>query len=202
MTTKLDLAAATAAYEALQGLDPDVARSTLEWLLARMQENRRGREAQTYAGPTPQTWEFRQDGCPDTGTYDTRAEGFEEVDCGAWGIVEITGHAAVCQEFVVMRPHDDGPECESFPTRAEAEAYASEMRAGEAEYLAGRQAGPKRPDGMDDAEALAFAQWWAGCLAHGCEVDETWDNENSESWLLRFRANMTPQEASRDALPF
>lgn len=165
---KTEAEAMQIAYDALRGQDAPTTRRMVDWLAVRLEEDRRGAEVAAYAGPAPQWWEFRQDGCPDVGSYETREEGFEEVDGGAWCIVEITGHAAVCQEFVVMRPSDDGPDHESFATRALAEAYATEMRAGEAEYLA--------------KQSKEFNEWLVLIGALGCEISDANRDELLDYW--------------------
>lgn len=161
------------AYLFLKYLDEGAQRRSLDWIVARLAEDRRGREAKAYAGPIPSEWRF-DDGSDSCGSYNSRDEGFEEVDVGPGGIVEITGHAAVCQEFVVMVPIGDGDgavesyEPKSFATRAEAEAYAASMQ-GEA------------------IKDTAFEMFLQELEAGGAHVDRA-DPENEGMWRRHFDA--------------
>lgn len=129
-----EAAAMQQALAALSGLDRDTENAVMVWLSHRLREQRRGAEASAYNGmPAPTEWRpYDADG--NAGSFDTLDEAFEDSDVGPWGIVEITGHAAVRQEFFVGVPIDDGGggfdlEQKAFPTREEAEKYVADMQA-------------------------------------------------------------------------
>lgn len=188
-------------YALLFNLPQQQRRTALEYAQMRMAEDDRAQEAAAHVGPKPSIWALN--GQPTDYWLPDLDEALNDIEASFGDIVEAAGYAVVEQKFLAIRMNDDGPRYETFDTRAGAEAYAAEMVADGKRYAAEqKKAGPERPEGMADDEALAFAAWWAGCLAHGCEVDESFPGESSESWLIRFRAKMTPAEAYRDAIPF
>lgn len=124
------------AFDALKGLDHDTENSVLVWLKHRLREHRRGKEASAYKGPAPTEWQFHYPEDDETGSYDTRDEGLYEAgeNTPNWRIIEVTAHAAVHHEFIVVIPWsepDGGSDREyrSFPTRAEAEKCVEEGKA-------------------------------------------------------------------------
>lgn len=157
------------AYLFLKYLDEGAQRRSLDWIVARLAEDRRGREAKERPGTQPSTWftDPACDGFPD------REDALEDADANAWDIIELFGSAVVHQEFVVMVPVDEGAgggfEAESFATRALAEEYVAAMRPDEAK------------------DATAFEAYLQALEAGGAHVDRA-DPENEGMWRRHFDA--------------
>lgn len=96
-------------------------------------EAERREEAGAHPGIDPTDWtaideQGQRDG------YESRSDALNDSSGIAWGVTELIGRGVVHQEFVVCVPIGDaagmrdGEEYKSFPTRAEAEAYAKRMQ--------------------------------------------------------------------------
>lgn len=160
------------AYLFLKYLDAAAQRRALNWIEARLGEDRRGREAKAYAAVQPTEWRVKEEG-QEWGDYDSRHNAIHEDFQGSpLDVVEIVGYAAVCQEFVVMVPVGDGDgavesyEPKSFTSRAEAETYVALMLA-------------------SATADTAFEMFLQELEAGGAHVDRA-DPENETMWRRHF----------------
>jgi hypothetical protein len=186
-------------YALLINLEPRQRRTALEYAHQRMLEDSRAQEAAKHAGPKPTFWCLDGKLPGDDFTGPDLGELLAEFMGRDFEITEAAGMAVVDQRFLVWLPVDGSWEPESFATRAEAEACAAQWKAESANPL------PRRPEGMADDERAAFLAWWKMVAAKGAWVDEAaTDNLDSASWVMRFRAKMTPDQAFTDCdlIPF
>lgn len=182
-------------YLLLHTLEPRQRRTAMAYVDLRMAEDQRADEAKKNPGTKPTFWCLNS--CDPAGEFagPSLSDLLAEFDGRDFQVTEATGMAVVEQRFLVWVPIDGGWEPESFATRAEAEACAAQWKA-----EAAKPATPVRPEGMEPDEYAVFMAWWRLVAAQGGYVDEgIADRLDSATWVLRFRAGMTPDLAFRDS---